>query len=64
MTEEIKLEKAIEILDNFDNPLRLYTVKECKAAAKLGILAMKRVKLARKEFVYVKPSLLPGETKE
>ncbi|GAH87653.1 unnamed protein product [marine sediment metagenome] len=58
----MKPEKAIEILVHYDDPLRQFTIKETKEAAKLGIEALKRVDDQRNGKVLPFDRWLPGET--
>ena len=60
----MKLDKAIEILTSLEKTLAPTMAASGTDAIKLGIEAMNRVQLARKDFGYIDPSLLPGETEE
>lgn len=60
----MKLKKAIEILTNDLNKRPAFKNRELDYAEKLGIEALKRCELARKETSFVGPGLLPSETKD
>lgn len=60
----MKLGKAIKILDNLEDPFRLFSVTERKAAAKLGIEALKWRKAVEHQYRCFDLPLLPGETEE
>lgn len=58
----MNIPKAIKILVHYDDPLRLFTIKETKAAVRLGIEALEYLERWRaKAEIQVFP-LLPSET--
>lgn len=57
------LEKAIQILSDSAHLGMTTFNQDFKDAQKLGIEALKRCRLARKETSFVGPALLPGETR-
>lgn len=60
----MKITKAIEILDHYNDPLHQFTVKETKEAAKLGIEALVRFRNERINPGAYKGLPLPSETPE
>ena len=60
----MKIETAIEILTYRSNPRYKYYDDKELPAIKLGIEALKREQLLRREIPYDRNGLLPGETKE
>ncbi len=60
----MNIPKAIKVLDNFEDPLRLYSVTERKQAAKLGIEALKELKELRLTQIWGDWKPLPGETED
>lgn len=60
----MNLEKAIEILDLEVNLTPSASNPDLKAATKLGIEALKREQILRREIPYDRDGLLPGETKD
>jgi hypothetical protein len=60
----ITIDEAIRILENFEDPLRLYSVDERKVAARLGVEALKRWKEFRGTGSLMDKMLLPGEKEE
>ena len=60
----MKLEKAIEIGEIFVKELDIPQRVEERAAIKLGIEALKRIKSHRQHSIQVDFRLLPGETKD
>lgn len=60
----MKIEKAIEILDDMVNPENTIGNEQDKAAINLGIEALKRVKQCRFPPYGRMEETLPGETKE
>lgn len=58
----MKLEKAIEILDDFHKDPNAFYTPDLPAAIKLGIEALKRISHTRYESKAYKQSPLPGES--
>lgn len=58
----MKLDKAIEILTDYDNHSQYYADPHFKTALKLGIAALKWLNSYRDEHRPWKDTLLPGET--
>lgn len=58
----MKLEKAIQILDHYDDPLRKFTIRETKEAVKLLIEAGKTIQEMRHHPFPDGVILLEGET--
>lgn len=58
------IEKAIELLTDADHYNTILPTLDEKDALRLGIEALKREQLLRREVPYDRDGLLPGETKE
>lgn len=58
----MKLEKAIEILNDLDTTLPQFRGRFKREAIKLGIEALRRLEKARNERRFDRLGLLPGET--
>ena len=61
---EMKLEKAIEILQEKQRENEPHWERGDRAALSLGIEALKRVQRTRPGYLYAKATRLPGETEE
>ncbi|MBA7642049.1 hypothetical protein ES703_49735 [subsurface metagenome] len=60
----MKLEKAIELLEEMPKVIDHQKLIDLPVAVKLGIEALKRLKLSRTKGEFVENVLLPGETEK
>ena len=58
------LEEAIKLLKYYEDPLHNESVAKRREARKLGIEALKRIKMRRDLGTGYEPKLLPGETEK